>query len=279
MAFVEDYDMAVARVLYRGADVWLNTPRRPQEACGTSGMKAALNGALNCSILDGWFDELYDGSNGWAIVSAERHEDLGRRDEAEGSSLFDLLEHQIVPLFYDRQLRGPVPHRWIERIKSSLISLGPSVSASRMVRDYTTSIYEPLAGRSEALQADGRRRARALAQWRATTAEAWPAVRILSVAAEDAPAELGARRRVTARVELGRVGPEDVQVQLLHGPVGPEGELERATVVAMEAEGETGVWAGELVCATAGRYGYTVRVVPHHEDLGSFAELGRVVWV
>ena len=107
MAFLEDYDMALARVLYQGADVWLNTPRRPQEACGTSGMKAALNGALNCSILDGWFDEMFNGDNGWAIQSAESHEDVGRRDDAEGSALFDLLEHEIVPSFYDRRPDTP----------------------------------------------------------------------------------------------------------------------------------------------------------------------------
>ena len=279
MAFIEDYDMAVARVLYQGADVWLNTPRRPLEACGTSGMKAALNGALNCSILDGWFDEMYDGHNGWAIVSAERHDDVGRRDEAEGSSLFDLLENQVVPLYYDHRLRGPTPQRWIEMVKSSLVSLGPSVSASRMVRDYVVRIYEPLAGRAQTLAADGRAGARALAGWKARTIAAWPQVRILSLAIDGAPAELGAVRRVTAQVKLGELAPDDVEVQLLHGPVGPDGDLEHATVVAMGPMEGTDTWAGELSCDAAGRYGYTVRVVPHHADLPSFAELGCVTWV
>jgi starch phosphorylase len=277
MAFIEDYDMAVARVLYQGADVWLNTPRRPLEACGTSGMKAALNGALNCSILDGWFDEMYDGRNGWAIVSAEQHEDLGRRDEAEGTSLYDLLENQIVPLFYDRRLRGPTPQRWVDRVKSSLVSLGPRVSASRMVRDYVTDIYEPLARRAVDLEADGRERARRLAGWKAVVKGAWADVEIVSVAMDGAPADLGATRRVTADVKLGRLGPADVEVQLLHGPVGPEGDLEHATVVAMHLD--DGQWAGDLACEAAGRYGYTVRVVPHHEDLSTFADLGCVTWV
>ncbi len=280
MAFVEDYDMAVARTLYQGADVWLNTPRRPQEACGTSGMKAALNGALNCSVLDGWFDEMFDGDNGWAIVSAERHDDLARRDEAEGSSLFDLLENHIVPLFYDRRLRGPTPERWITRVKASLVSLGPRVSASRMVQDYVTELYEPLARRAATLAADQHRRARELARWKAATIDAWPSVKVLRVATDDSPADLGARRLVTAEVELGRLTPGDVEVQLLHGPVGPDGEIEpgTATVVAMSAEDERR-WAGELVCTAAGRYGYTVRVVPRHEDLAGFAELGCVTWV
>ncbi|MEJ7585560.1 MAG: alpha-glucan family phosphorylase, partial [Acidimicrobiales bacterium] len=142
--FVEDYDIAVARTMYHGADVWLNNPRRPLEACGTSGMKAALNGVLNCSILDGWWDELFDGENGWAVTSAETVEDEGRRNEVEANSLFELLEQQIVPLFYDR-FGGPVPRRWTARIKHSLRTIGPAVLASRMVRDYTEQLYEPAA--------------------------------------------------------------------------------------------------------------------------------------
>lgn len=287
MTFIEDYDMAVARMLYQGCDVWLNTPRRPLEACGTSGMKAALNGAINCSILDGWFDEMHDGDNGWAILSAEHYEDLGRRDDAEGSSLYDLLESQIVPLFYDRH-RGPTPQRWISRVKASLVSLGPAVSASRMVRDYVTEIYEPLADRATALAGDKYARARALAAWRADTTAAWPQVRIESVQIDDGPAELGATRTVAASVALGALTPSDVEVQLLHGPVGPDGELEQPAVVPMKAAGpnkdgatENGAarWDGEMQCGAAGRYGYTVRVVPCHPDLASFAELGCVTWV
>jgi len=278
MAFVEDYDMGVARVLYQGADVWLNTPRRPQEACGTSGMKAALNGAVNCSILDGWFDELYDGTNGWAIVSAERHEDLARRDEAEAASLFDLLEHEIVPLFYDRRMGGPTPRRWTARIKASLGSLGPAVSASRMVRDYVTEMYEPLAARAVSLSADGYRRAKLLADWKAEVRAAWPKVRIDAVAIDDSAADLGAHRMVTATVELGELAGSDVQVQLLHGPVAADGQLISATTVVMHPVDDNN-YAGTLTCSNAGRYGYTVRIVPCHPDLGSFAELGCVSWV
>jgi starch phosphorylase len=278
MAFVEDYDIGVARVLYQGADVWLNTPRRPLEACGTSGMKAALNGALNCSILDGWFDELYNGDNGWAIASAERHEDLARRDEAEAASLFDLLEGEIVPLFYDRRLGGPTPHRWIARIKTALASLGPAVSASRMLRDYVTELYEPLSQRAAILSADGYARAKSLAAWKAEVREAWPKVRIEAVAIDDAAADLGALRMVTATVDLGDLAGGDVQVQLLHGPVGPEGDLVTTTTVVMQPM-DGSHYAAALTCTAAGRYGYTVRVVPCHPDLGSFAELGCITWV
>ena len=132
ITFVEDYDISVARMLYQGSDVWLNTPRRPMEASGTSGEKAALNGALNCSILDGWWDEMFDGTNGWAIASAEAIADLDHRDEVEANSLFEILERQIIPLFYDRS-GGRFPRGWVSRVKSSLQSLGPRVMASRMV--------------------------------------------------------------------------------------------------------------------------------------------------
>jgi starch phosphorylase len=277
MAFVEDYDMAVARVLYQGADVWLNTPRRPNEACGTSGMKAALNGAINCSVLDGWFDELYNGENGWAILSAERHEDLARRDEAEASSLFDLLEHEILPLFYDRR-SSQTPQRWISRIKASLGSLGPSVSASRMVREYVADIYEPLADRAAVLSANGFARAKSLAAWKEEVRQAWPAVKVEGVATESTGADLGAHRMVTATVDLGPLAGGDVAVQLLHGAVDADGELLDATTVVMRPLDGTH-YAGTLTCDSAGRYGYTVRVVPSHPDLGAFAELGCVAWV
>jgi starch phosphorylase len=277
MAFVEDYDMAVARVLYQGADVWLNTPRRPNEACGTSGMKAALNGAINCSVLDGWFDELYNGENGWAILSAERHEDLARRDEVEASSLFDLLEHEIVPLFYDRRT-SQTPQRWISKIKASLGSLGPSVSASRMVREYVTEIYEPLAGRATTLSANGFARAKSLAAWKQEVRQAWPAVKVEAVATENSGADLGAHRMVTATVDLGPLAGGDVAVELLHGAVDGDGELLDPTAVVMRPLDGTH-YAGALTCDSAGRYGYTVRIVPCHRDLGAFAELGCIAWV
>jgi len=142
MAFVEDYDIAVGRRFYAGSDVWLNTPRRPHEACGTSGMKAVLNGGLHCSILDGWWDEMYDGSNGWAITSFEDEADEGHRDRMEADALFALLENEIVPMFYDRDARG-IPVAWLDKIRTSLRSLGPRVTAERMLHDYVDRLYEP----------------------------------------------------------------------------------------------------------------------------------------
>jgi starch phosphorylase len=188
--FVDDYDISVARALYQGADVWLNTPRRPQEACGTSGMKAALNGSLNCSILDGWWDEWFDGNNGWAISSADQLNDLGRRDEVEANSLFDLLEHQIVPLFYERPV-GQVPRGWTARVKASLASLGPKVTATRMVGDYVTDLYEPAAEDDSSTSASEYAVARDLAAWKRRVLAAWTTVQVDDVTTGAEAARLG----------------------------------------------------------------------------------------
>ncbi|HEY3144076.1 MAG TPA: alpha-glucan family phosphorylase [Acidimicrobiales bacterium] len=279
--FLDDYDIAVARSLYHGCDVWLNNPRRPQEACGTSGMKSALNGGLNLSILDGWWSEWFDGENGWAISSAEMLEDLARRDQLEASSLFDLLEHQVVPLFFDR-LEGPVPRRWVGKVKRSLATLGPKVSASRMVRDYVEELYEPTAARVNVLADSGLQRARALAAWKDRVRQGWHAVHIERVEADVAVAELGAARSVEAVVALGDLAPSDVEVQLLYGPVGQADELTERSSVSMTAAGQFDDhherYGGAFTCEQAGRYGFTVRVVPHHPDLVSPAELGLAAW-
>jgi starch phosphorylase len=281
-AFVDDYDIAVARMLYQGADVWLNNPRRPLEACGTSGEKAALNGALNCSVLDGWWDEMYDGTNGWAIASAEGETDLDRRDAMEAESLFDLLEQQIVPLFYERG-RGPMPRRWVGRVKHGLRTLGPQVEASRMVKDYVRQMYEPAAARGDLMGADGWARARVLAAWKTKVQEAWPDVRITPGHAEAAVVEVGDEVPVSAVVELGALAPSDVAVQLLHGTVGPNDELvEPASITLTLDEGADAdgahCFVGTFKSRTTGRHGYALRVVPAHPDLATPAELGCIAW-
>jgi starch phosphorylase len=282
ITFVEDYDIAVARTLYQGSDVWLNNPRRPQEACGTSGEKAALNGALNCSVLDGWWDEMFNGENGWAISSAESIQDLERRDLVEANSLYEILEHQIVPLYYER-IEGPVPRRWVRKVKASLCSLGPQVVASRMVRDYVQEMYEPVAGRTDALTAGGYARARALAAWKARVQSGWERVHIDSVETDAALADLGAERHVDAYVALGSLTGDDVQVQLMHGPVGPNDEITEPAVVPMQLAGLADKdghykYSGSFVCEHAGRYGIAVRVVPSHPDLSTPVEMGCVAW-
>ncbi len=288
VAFLEDYDIDVARILYQGCDVWLNTPRRPLEACGTSGEKAAINGALNCSVLDGWWDECFDTEIGWAIVSAEREQSPELRDRLEANSLFDLLERQIVPLFYDRAPGRP-PASWLRRVKLSLRILGPFVSASRMVRDYVTELYEPAARRGDALGAAAHARARTLATWKERVRAGWSGVRVQIADPDDSVIDLGGERVVTASLELGSLSPDDVAVQLVHGSVGSNDELSINGVVALEpapADGDGDGdgddppyrYAGSFTCERAGRYGFTVRVVPSHPDLLTPAEMGLVVW-
>ncbi|MFN8016499.1 MAG: alpha-glucan family phosphorylase [Acidimicrobiales bacterium] len=283
--FLDDYDISVARALYQGADVWLNTPRRPQEACGTSGMKAVLNGTLNCSILDGWWDELFDGENGWAITSAEDEDDLALRDKVEADSLFDLLEHQIVPLFHHRPTRagGPraLPRGWVHRIKANLVSLGPAVVASRMVRDYVHELYEPTSATAVAVRGDGFAAARELSAWKARVRQGWGGVKVASVEADDAPAALGAEREVRVTVDLGDLSADDVAVQLLHGHVGQHDELASphlATLACADPTARPATYAGTVPCGEPGRYGFAVRAVPHHPDLPSALDLGLVTW-
>jgi glycogen phosphorylase len=281
--FLDDYDISVARALYHGSDIWLNTPRRPHEACGTSGEKAALNGTLNCSILDGWWDEMFDGENGWAITSAEDVEDLTARDRLEADSLFDLLEHQIVPLFHDRRGPAGLPRHWLRRVKANLASLGPAVVASRMVRDYVTDLYEPTAAAAGDLRADDHARARALTAWKGRVLDGWGAVAVSDVDASDDVADLGATRSVRVAVDLGELTADDVAVQLVHGHVAQHDEIDDPTVTTLaatgeEAEGGAAVFTGSVPCPVPGRYGFTVRVAPAHPDLPSPVDLGRLTW-
>ena len=279
--FVEDYDMDLARVLYQGVDVWLNNPRRPYEACGTSGEKAVLNGALHCSTLDGWWDEMYDGENGFAIGSADEHDDVGQQDAADAQSLFDLLEHRLVPMFYER-VEGPLPRRWLARVRRSLETLGPRVLATRMVREYVSELYVPVAARAQRLTADEHRRARELAGWRAHIRDDWKAVRIEEVNGDDSVAEVGERREFRVRVSLGQLAPADVRVELLHGAVSADGVLHEPELLMLEHVSTDGNGAHEYLgrfdAAATGEYGLTVRVMPAHEDLLTPWDTGLAVW-
>jgi starch phosphorylase len=279
-AFVEDYDMELARALVQGVDVWLNNPRRPLEACGTSGMKAALNGAVNCSVLDGWWDECYDGTNGWAIGTRDSYSDPDYQDRVDSSALYDLLEREIAPRFYDRS-EGPIPRRWVERMKASIAGLGDFLTARRMVRDYVRRFYEPSAQLGEAMRADGYARTKVLAAWKRKVHSEWDDVRVLDVEGDVLAADVGEERSVSARVRCGRLGTEDLSIQLAHGRVGANGELMDPEIVELvPAEVIDGVclYEGRFQARSAGLYGYAVRVVPSHEDLISPMEMGLVEW-
>ncbi len=275
--FVPDYDMAIARMMYHGCDVWLNNPRRPLEACGTSGMKAALNGALNCSILDGWWDECFDGTNGWAINSADDDPDLARRDAREATSLFGLLERELVPLFYERTAEG-IPVGWIDRVKHNWRTLGPFVTAARMVRDYTTQLYEPAAASSRHALADQAAVARDLAGWKRRVRDAWPVVKVVDIEADTTPAHEGDTRHVRAHVEIDGLEAESIKVQALHGPIDSEGEFIGPPQMVTLARTEAGTWEADYSVGEAGPYGITVRALPSHPDLISPVEMGAIAW-
>jgi len=293
IVFLPDYDIGMARTLYPGTDVWLNNPLRPLEACGTSGMKAALNGSLNLSILDGWWDEYYDGENGWAIPSAANTSDPEERDRLEAQAMYDLIEHEVAPRFYERDADG-VPARWISSIRHTLTTLAPELSADRMVSQYVQELYLPAHLSQGRLTANGYAGAVGLARWKATVRAAWPSVAITHVESGglDSEPQVGDELHLRAYVELDGLSTEDVAVQVIHGRVEPDGRLrhtrihtldpadqphDRAGAVSPDAHGAGAVeYAGTVTLARSGSFGYTVRVVPRHELLPSPAELGLV---
>ena len=281
IVFLPNYDIAMATRLYPGCDVWLNNPIRPLEASGTSGMKAALNGALNLSILDGWWDEWYDGENGWAIPSADGIADVDRRDDLEAAALYDLIEREVAPTFYQRGEDG-LPHRWIERVRHTLQTLGPKVLASRMVSEYVTRLYTPAAEGTRAFTADNFALGRSLAAWKARVRAAWSQVaveHVESAGVGDAPS-LGSPVRLRAHVRLGSLSPEDVYVQVVSGRVDSDDQLVDPQIDMLEPdqsfEGGRWLFDGELSLGRTGPFGYTVRVLPRHEGLASPVELGLV---
>ena len=280
IVFLPNYDIAMAQPLYPGCDVWLNNPLRPYEACGTSGMKAALNGGLNLSILDGWWDEWYDGDNGWAIPTADGVEDVDHRDDLEAAALYDLIEKEVAPRFYDVDAQG-VPTRWLEMTRHTLKSLGPKVLATRMVRDYVRQLYAPAAITAHRLNNDYAGAAE-LAAWKKKVKAGWPAVRVEHVESSgvgDAP-EVGNTMSVRAFVSLGDLAPADVDVQLVHGRSTGEDQLVDTAIellhVAESYEGGRHRFDGDLPLDRSGSFGYTVRVIPRNDLLASPAELGVV---
>ncbi|HKR49759.1 MAG TPA: alpha-glucan family phosphorylase [Pseudonocardiaceae bacterium] len=284
IVFLPDYDMSMARYLYWGCDVWLNNPLRPLEACGTSGMKSALNGGLNLSIRDGWWDELYDGENGWAIPTADGVQDPYRRDGLEANALYELIATQVAPPFYDRGADG-VPTRWVSMVRHTLATLHPQVQAGRMVQEYVEHLYAPAARSAAGVVAESFAGARALAEYRSMVRAVWPRVRVAQVDTSGLPdiPELGAEMTVRAAVVLAGLRPCDVDVQAVVGRVDDRDELRDAVVVTMQPVGtrdssdSDGEWLrfeATLRLPHAGLLGYTVRVLPQHPLMAWSAEFG-----
>ena len=279
IAFLPDYDIAMARYLYWGVDVWLNNPLRPLEACGTSGMKAALNGALNLSILDGWWDEWFDGENGWAIPSADVVADVDRRDDLEANALYDLMSNQVSARFYDRDLSG-IPSRWVQMVRHTLVALGPKVMATRMVRDYVDNLYVPAATAAAELGQNHYAAAIALASWRNRVVDAWPGVKVVHVESHvDGDPQLGGMLHLRAEVDLKTLDPDDVDVSAVYGSVDEDDRLIDVRSVSLSpvdiADGPSR-YGGDIPFERTGSFGYTVRVLPKNQLLSTPGELGLI---
>ena len=297
IVFLPNYDIAMARTLFPGCDVWLNNPLRPLEACGTSGMMSAINGGLNLSVLDGWWDEMYDGENGWAIPTANNGASAEERDDIEASALYELLETQVAPKFYGSAgfaesagAAGPsipteseLPTHWISMIKHTLATLGPAVSAERMLADYVNGLYQPAAIAGRAAAADDFRQAREFARWRNRVLQAWPAVTVEHVDSEGVTEDpqIGDSLAIRAYLNLGGLAPADVRVEVAYGRALDSDELSETASAALGAAEDLGdgryLFTGDVVIDRSGSFGYTVRVLPEHPALANPAELGLIV--
>ncbi|MFN4986164.1 MAG: alpha-glucan family phosphorylase [Ignavibacteria bacterium] len=276
IVFLEDYEMDVARLLVRGCDVWLNTPRKPHEASGTSGMKAAINGVLHCSILDGWWAEAYNGTNGWAIGRGEMF-DEEEQDNADSATLYDILEYDIIPRFYDRGSNG-IPHQWVAMMKESIRTNAWRFAAERMVHDYHLQAYQPAQERARRYAADNGALARELVAFEHILKEQWSTVRVHQVESHtNEHSRVGDVINVHAQIEIGTFAPENLRVQIINGPVNARHEIMKESVAEMSLvslNGHHAHYVGATTCTSSGFHGCTVRVMPTHPGMLSPIESG-----
>ena len=264
IVFLPDYDMALARTLVAGCDVWLNTPERPREASGTSGMKAAMNGVLNLSVLDGWWDEAPHDEAGFVVGEAKDH----AGDDEIAQALFEALENRVLPMFFDRDVAG-LPNRWIDRMVVAASRVAQAFSSDRMVSEYLEQCYVPGAFRRRAMKDGDRTPLKRLVAWKEKVRGAWPGVRFEDVRVEPDPVSLPSASAfdVVARVHLGALDSSEVAVELFEGPLEPDGTLESGAAVRLEPagrEGEVGIFRMSHRKPAGEGIGYTVRVRPAH---------------
>ncbi len=283
LVFIEDYDLEVARYLVEGADVWLNTPRKPNEACGTSGMKAVANGALHVSTDDGWWAEAYRPELGWKIGLGDEYDNPEHQDEVESNSLYNLLEHEIVPLFYDRGPDG-LPKGWIQKMKQSMRHLCPQFNAHRMLEEYVKDYYLPAFHYWQKLDTNGFKGAQQLADWKNRVMTNWGQVKVLKVEPTgDIEVPAGSELEIKAWIELGALNPEELNVEISFGQITFSGEIKHRKKVKMNAthkENNTYIFRGKIACHDTGRFGYKLKITPYHPNLvPSYYLLGvLVVW-
>ncbi len=268
LILLEDYDMELARVLVQGCDLWLNTPLRPLEASGTSGMKAFANGAINMSVLDGWWWEAYRPGLGWAVGRSRVDDDPEAQDAFDAASIYDLLENEVTNDFYDRDSDG-IPRAWVQRMKASISAFGPEFNTGRMVAEYATRAYAPAAQSWSDLNQDNLRLARDLASWLERVRGVWPKMKVRAVS-ESAPVADG-YSVATVQVDPGGLSPADLRIDAVYGAVSADGAMkpDGTARLAFVSRGEDGVctYKGNIPVAGGGRMGYAVRVLPEHPGL------------
>ncbi|MEM1208848.1 MAG: alpha-glucan family phosphorylase [Planctomycetota bacterium] len=283
IVFLENYDMNVARYLVQGCDVWLNTPRRGMEASGTSGMKGSLNGVLNVSILDGWWDEAYEAGVGWAIGRRENYDDPNYADDVESRALYELLEREVIPMFYERNERG-VPKRWVDRMKQCIGKLAPVYNTNRMLQEYTEQLYLPSLDRARAINAADIAPAKQLAAEKMSLRRGWGSLRVKDVKVDrDGPVGVRESLRVVAKVDLGDLKPGQVKVQVYAGRLGNDGQLidgravDMSPVTSKPANGEQ-TFTAEVRASNSGRHGFAVRLLPGDPSFVGHPEPGLIYW-
>ncbi|MBI5208157.1 MAG: alpha-glucan family phosphorylase [Candidatus Firestonebacteria bacterium] len=282
VVFVEDYDIAVSRKMVQGVDIWLNTPRRLLEGCGTSGMKVNFNGGLNLSIIDGWWYEAYDSDTGWAIGKGEEYTDKDYQDRIESNTIYDLLEKEVAPLFYNRD-KDQIPYNWISLIKSSLKKLNPVFNTNRMVCEYLEKFYLPAAQRYTKIINNDMQGVKELAVWKRYIMENWSGVKIEKVESKTLrPMPAGSNLEVSITINLNKLTPKDVKVQIYYGIMDTEGEIENGEIIDIETfkhEDGKHIYMGQIPCSKSGRNGYLVRIVPYHENMINPLDMGLIIWM
>ena len=283
IVFLEDYDINVARYMVQGVDVWLNNPRRPLEASGTSGMKVPPNGGLNFSILDGWWDEAYDGQNGWAIGNREEYTDLEYQDEVESNALYNVLENEIIPLYYERG-RDDIPRQWVTAMKWSMQTVCPQFSTNRMVADYFNKFYTNASRRYINMTNDDFKKSKELKSWKDNISSKWSKVSFENTMSEmpSRNLQVGSKFEVKTIVNLGNIAPDSVRVELYHGKLSMKDEITEPTIVEMKHSSDLGngrhSFIGSLECVNTGQSGYAIRMYPYHKDLGYKFDMKMIIW-
>jgi glycogen phosphorylase len=272
--------MEMARFLVSGVDLWLNNPIRPHEASGTSGMKASLNGVPNCSILDGWWAEGYTGANGWAIGEEREYQDQETQNDADVADLYNKLEREIIPTFFDRDAQG-LSRRWIAIMKEAIRTVAPEFSMMRQVQDYTARLYIPTIERNAAFVGSQYEKARQLAQWKHHVLGSWGGLSVSAQGPNDTQIGVGHDVEVTAELALGALKPEDVLVELVIGR-DQDWKVIETGAVRLDPQGATPrgtyLFRNSIAAENGGSLVYGVRVIPAHPDLATKYELGLVRW-